>query len=145
MKMRLASKFVVLAVSVLETQNHSGVLAATESATPGVASAVIPPQEETSGRETDELSQPNVPKVFDAPFGSYPNLLDITEDERESFSPVVFFPTTITGETKSGQNKDKINNLQRKMALQRASYSMPKIQSYTFVPRKRVALIHRCS
>lgn len=134
MKTRLAPTFVVMAFSVFDAQNHSGVLAATESATPGVASVVLPPQEETSGREADEISRPNIPKVFDAPFGSYPNLLEITEDERESFSPVVFFPTTITGETNSSQNKAKINNI----AIKDHTQSSGELASVEDIQQKRI-------
>eukprot|EP00536_Pseudo-nitzschia_multiseries_P000201 jgi/Psemu1/293948/fgenesh1_pm.3_\ len=36
-----------------------------------------------------------IPPGFDAPFGSYPNLLNITLAERESFHPVVVFPERV--------------------------------------------------
>ncbi len=52
-----------------------------------------------------------LPKSFDAPFGSYPNLLDITPEERKSFSPVVLFPVNLTGKLHGTSNKTKIDNI----------------------------------
>ena len=56
-------------------------------------------------------SETTIPSSFDAPFGSYPNILNITPEEREIFSPVVFFPEMITGRFHSSNNKAKIDNI----------------------------------
>ncbi len=98
-----------LAFSVFQMRDRSVVLAAMESASGGVAS--IPPQQETGGTEAEMNFKHSIPLSFDSPFGSYPNFLEITQDERESFSPVVFFPTTITGTSNSSSHKAKINNI----------------------------------
>ena len=57
----------------------------------------------------DEPTKQNVviPRAFNAPFGSYPNLLKITQAERDSFSPVVFFPETMP---KEGQRNNNTND-----------------------------------
>ena len=54
-------------------------------------------------------SETTIPSSFDAPFGSYPNILNITPEEREIFSPVVFFPEMITGRFHSSNNKTTEN------------------------------------
>jgi peptidoglycan LD-endopeptidase LytH len=39
------------------------------------------------------------PKHFDAPFGSYPNVLHICETDRENFHPVIVYPRHLNKET----------------------------------------------
>jgi len=51
-----------------------------------------------------------IPLQFDAPFGSYPNLLDITEEERNSFSPIVIFPKKRLMLLPLSKRKSKRNN-----------------------------------
>ena len=125
MKKLRASQLVYLAVSVFQIYDRSVVLAATESASGGgVAAAPIPPPE-----EADVDTQHSIPQSFDAPFGTYPNLLEVTQDERESFSPVVFFPTV-----KSSSNKAKINNI----AIKDHTQSSGELASEKDIQQKRI-------
>lgn len=81
------------------------------------------------GTDTTSL----IPLSFDAPFGSYPNLLKITNDERKSFSPVVFFPETrrnsdskndVVVKDHRGSNGElaSIEAIERKRALKQKSF-----------------------
>ena len=78
-----------------------------------------------------------IPPSFDAPFGSYPNLLKITNDERDSFSPVVFFPGTprnsnnnsssnkhvaVKDHTRSSGELASIEAIERKRSLKKKNY-----------------------
>lgn len=62
----------------------------TRSAAAAAAAAVL-----AADVPMNDVTPGEIPASFDAPFGSYPNLLKITHDERESFSPVVIFPERI--------------------------------------------------
>ena len=57
-----------------------------------VVSADDPQQRAAVVPVATATTRTDIPLQFDAPFGSYPNLLNITEEERNSFSPVVVFP-----------------------------------------------------
>ena len=57
---------------------------------------------------TNHVTPGEIPDSFDAPFGSYPNLLRITHDERESFSPVVIFPERIPIAGASNRKQNRI-------------------------------------
>ena len=125
MKKLRASQLVLLAVSFFQMHDRSIVLASTES---GIAAAPIPPPE-----ETDVDTQHSIPQSFDAPFGSYPNLLEVKQDERESFSPVVFFPTAITGASNSS-SKAKIDNI----AIKDHTQSSGELASEKDIQQKRM-------
>jgi murein DD-endopeptidase MepM/ murein hydrolase activator NlpD len=44
------------------------------------------------GNTTTNNNNNNIPIQFDAPFGSYPNLLNISAEERNLFSPIIIYP-----------------------------------------------------
>lgn len=71
------------------------------------AGDAIPTNNHPRGEAESAPSGSTIPLSFDSPFGSYPNLLKITQDERDSFSPVVFFPETMAKASNTSHNNTR--------------------------------------
>jgi murein DD-endopeptidase MepM/ murein hydrolase activator NlpD len=54
----------------------------------------------------------NIPLQFDAPFGSYPNLLNITAEERNLFSSIIIYPKWVQSKRRrrSKRNENYVND-----------------------------------
>jgi len=88
-------KYTILISSIVKMTSSSVVVVADSVAMTTTTTTTT--ANEKAAAESISSSSSSIPKSFDAPFGSYPNLLHITPEEREPFSPVVFFPEKLTG------------------------------------------------
>jgi len=53
----------------------------------------------------------NIPLNFDSPFGSYPNLSNITAEERNSFSPIIIYPKWVQSKRKRRKRNNNATTL----------------------------------
>eukprot|EP00532_Pseudo-nitzschia_australis_P018889 CAMPEP_0168292428 /NCGR_PEP_ID=MMETSP0142_2-20121227/7108_1 /TAXON_ID=44445 /ORGANISM="Pseudo-nitzschia australis, Strain 10249 10 AB" /LENGTH=418 /DNA_ID=CAMNT_0008240229 /DNA_START=150 /DNA_END=1406 /DNA_ORIENTATION=+ len=87
--------------------------------------------------QSDDRSEGEIPLRFDAPFGSYPNLLNITQDERDSFHPVVLFPKRFLA-TSSSNNNNNNNNKKINIAVNDHRRSSNELASHEEIVSRRI-------
>ncbi|OEU10810.1 hypothetical protein FRACYDRAFT_263714 [Fragilariopsis cylindrus CCMP1102] len=80
---------------------EESIIAATATATATAISNITT----TSNNNNSNI----IPLQFDAPFGSYPNLLNISAEERNSFSPIIIYPKWVQSE-RSRSKRSRSNN-----------------------------------
>ena len=104
------SEFVVVVNNVCTTTNNQAmvvVVGATATATTA-ATATATVISNTTTNNSNSNNSNIIPLQFDAPFGSYPNLLNISAEERNLFSPIIIYPKWV--QSKRSRSKRSRSN-----------------------------------
>ena len=105
------SEFVVVVNNICTTTNNQAmmvVVGATATATTAATATATVISNTTTNNNSSNNSN-IIPLQFDAPFGSYPNLLNISAEERNLFSPIIIYPKWVQSK-RSRSKRSRSNN-----------------------------------
>ena len=93
-------------ISSSSSSSTTAVGEVTEESTTAATATAISNTTTTTNNNNSNI----IPLQFDAPFGSYPNLLNISAEERNLFSPIVIYPKWVQSKRSRSKSKRNGNN-----------------------------------